>query len=602
MKQFLTGLFIWVNLLVYGQEANLIAEWTFHPNYQLPGNAANLPGNVIMAPQSRFERFKIAGPPIEFWNEKPTQRIKDIPLRGDLPLKDFSIELWVLNHVNMPVGALVAARNSDEIVWVIGNYDEKISLDLAEGRLQFDTIFTDNWKKYWTHLVTTCDDESITLYLNGKLVKEMAPIPLKSYEDLHLEISGYFRNEPYMEISNFLKRCRIYDQVLSKQTIQKRFELMKDEVDRGLLFDSIFHFNAGPYLNYSTKSSVNVLWETDRMSRASIDYGPTIPMGGKKIIGEPGYIQECTLDSLEENTLYYYQITATSESGDSIQSGILTFKTAVRDEDPFTFCVIGDTESRPHVNHRLSQLIWGERPDFLMHLGDVTDGGFQQHKFEWNLEYFTGITALASRIPVFPVAGNGEGDLYWYNRYHRLPDPESYYSFRFGNAEFFMLNSNVRDELKSGGVQYELLKSQLLKSTAMWKFVAHHHCPVSSDENDFGNTWEGEPSSGGDPRFDDLKKLYQDEGVDVVFYGHVHAYERSYPLTDGSVDEENGVVYIKSGGAGGHLEDYTAGRYNFSNTVQHGNHYCRVNISGNKLDFKVFDLEGRLKDFFQITK
>ena len=165
-----------------------------------------------------------------------------------------------------------------------------------------------------------------------------------------------------------------------------------------------------------------------------------------------------------------------------------------------------------------------------------------------------------------------------------------------------MLNSNVREELKSGGVQYEWLKSQLLKSAATWKFVAHHHCPVSSDENDFGNTWEGEPSSGGDPRFDDLKKLYQDEGVDVVFYGHVHAYERSYPLTDGSVDEENGVVYIKSGGAGGHLEDFTAGCYNFSNKVQHGNHYCRVNISGNKLDFKVFDLEGRLKDFFQIAK
>ena len=63
--------------------------------------------------------------------------------------------------------------------------------------------------------------------------------------------------------------------------------------------------------------------------------------------------------------------------------------------------------------------------------------------------------------------------------------------------------------------------------------------------------------------------------MDVVFYGHVHAYERSYPLRDGKIDTENGVTYIMSGGAGGHLEDFAPTNYTFSNRLQRGNHLRR---------------------------
>lgn len=588
----------------------IVGDWTFHPNYTLSRQAENYPGKKIEPPRSRFQRFKTIGEPIVFYEQQPTERIADFLEPADLPRRAFTVELWLLNHVNLPVGALIAVRGRSEPLppaWLLGYYGNEVTLHVNTGEGGAETLVAAigaGWKKYWGHLVGAYDGETMRLYLNGELLASSTAVggDLVFPESPRIEISGYLGEEPYMQVANLVKAARLYPAALSPEQISARFAELQGLVETGQLFRDTFHFNAGPYLHYATSTSINLLWETSRRATAVVTYGDRLPMTRRKELSSPAYIQEVTLDSLDPETPYYYQVQTTAEDGTIMDSGILTFAPAVREETPFSFCIIGDTESRPHINHRLGSMIWEERPNFILHLGDVTDGGQEAHKFEWNYEYFTGITPVASRIPVFPVPGNGESDLYWYNRYHRLPEPEAYYSFHYGNADFFMLNSNEREELSRGGRQYEWLREQLAASTARWKFVAHHHCPVSSDENDFGNTWQGADSRRGDPRFDDLKALYESAGVDVVFYGHVHAYERSWPLKEGKVDQENGVIYIKSGGGGGHLEDFTPTPSWFSRKLQRGNHFCKVDIFDNTFSFRMYDLEGRLKDMLELRK
>ena len=57
-----------------------------------------------------------------------------------------------------------------------------------------------------------------------------------------------------------------------------------------------------------------------------------------------------------------------------------------------------------------------------------------------------------------------------------------------------------------------------------------------------------------------------------------------------------------SGGAGGHLEDFAPTHNTFSSKIQRGNHYCKVDVFNNTFLLKMYDIEGRLKDFFELKK
>lgn len=614
MKKLPICLIILLNTLpIFAQshEEHLVGEWFFAPQYTLPGNAYNIPGPFIPPPATPYKKVDTQAYPLIFHGEEPTERFLNFLPADSLPQGPFSIEMWTEDHVNQPVGVLATAKGKDMITepdWLVGYYDNDVIFTLVTEDAPTGTILHAKadkpWKRYWHHILATYDGSRMSLYLNGDevsstTVKRRLEGRLTSSE---IEVAAYMQNEPYMDMGNLLKSMRIYDCALNSEQIQSRLKKLQSTVEKGWLYDDKFHFNAGPYLHFATQNSINMVWETDRPAIAVVKYGKQLPLQEEVEITEAKTIQEITLANLEAATPYFYNIISTDDKGNRIESGVLTFQTAVQEEDAYSFALIGDTEARPHINDRIAKMVWDERPNFVLNLGDLTDGGFEPHKFEWNYEYFAGTRQLHSRIPVFPVAGNGEADLYWYKKYHKLPNNEAYYSFRYGNAEFFMLNSNEsKEQFKPGGEQYVWLENALKASTAQWKFVAHHHAPYSADENDYGNSWEG-PSNYGDPSVRPIVPLYEKYGVDMVFFGHLHTYQRSLPVLDNLVKEEGGVIYIQCGGGGGNLEDFAPARAWFSAKTYRGHHYATISIHYNKLRYQVFDAEGRMKDFLDIEK
>lgn len=602
-------LFIFFSIQVFAQEPALVKEFIFNENYVLPMRAENLPGQVVNSPKQNFHSINVENTPVRFFGSIPNDRYQNILAENNLPEKNFSIELWIINHVNTPIGINAFVKNDNSVKWLIGYFDDKILFQLGDKSITGTA--ENSFKKYWNHLVGVFNGNSIRLYLNGFKIgeQELSQIPGIIGD---FEIAGYFNDEEFMIIPNALKLCRIYDGVLSENEIKNRFAQLREHAEKGSFISNDFHFMAGPYLNYATDNSINILWESNVPSDAVIKFGESAEFPNVKHIPakvndagtkHENYINEITLTGLKPSTQYFYEIILTDKNANSISSGILTFETAVKEGNPFSFAFIADTESRPHINDRISKLIWNERPDFIVNAGDLTDGGKENYKSQWTYEYFTGMNQISSRVPVYPVPGNGEGDLFWYNRYHSLPNGEEYYSFKYGDADFFMLNSNQsKEEFAPGGKQYVWLEEQLKNSDAKWKFVVHHHPTYTADEDDYGNTFTEGKSDFGDKNVRQILELYEMYDVDFTMFGHLHTYHRSNPVKNSVIDNDKGVIHLQSGGAGGNLEDFAPTKPWFSAKSFRGYHYCIISINGNVLELRMYDINGAMRDYLKIEK
>ena len=169
---------------------------------------------------------------------------------------------------------------------------------------------------------------------------------------------------------------------------------------------------------------------------------------------------------------YFYQVVL-ADDGQSLSSAVLSFQTAAP-RDAITF--ISDT-GQSAVSGRIAAHIWGQRRVHRAS-GDLTGTG--SLKGDWTDEFFPGMNDLLSRVTMYPVLGNHEQDARHYYRYFSLPQPEYYYRFSQGDADFFMIDTNRN--VGPDSEQYRWLEQSLAASDARWKFVVHHHPPYSSDE------------------------------------------------------------------------------------------------------------------------
>ena len=537
------------------------------------------------------------------------------PTYGDasehLPKKYLTVAAWVVVEKGDPQGAIISTFEKDgsaERGWLLG-YDDHvfrfllsaIGADDGDGRATVVRGTTEFEPGKYYHVVGTYDGAEMRLYVNGELegVSPMQQGPIYPSRYASYVIGAVADRDELIAHRGIIRDVAVYDLTATEKWVRHNFDHGSDllELDQVAISDDLAYV-IDPYLQLVTQDSITVMWETSR------------PAKGKVVCGEFGedakshegasdvQIHEIHLEGLKPQTPYHYQVEATDDRGRTIRSPLLTFQTANLLETPFAFGVLSDTQENPRVCKILSDLLWMQRPNFVIVPGDLVDTG--PNKRQWVEEFFPGMQPLASRVAFFPVLGNHEQNADHYYNYMSLPDPEYYYTFQYGNAQFFMLDSNK--QVDESSEQYKWLEQQLTDSTATWKFVCYHHPSYSSDEDDYGDMWKGERSSLGDLRIRPLVQLYDRYGVDIVWNGHIHSYERTWPLKEEKPVEADGTIYMITGGAGGTLE--TAGPIKswFQNNVKHGHHYCLVTVNGRRLEFKAFDMEGHAFDLMTIDK
>ncbi len=531
-------------------------------------------------------------------------------IREQLPVRNLTIAAWVSVETPRPWGGILGALRDNgnaETGWVLG-YDEKHftfglaskGADDGNGEMTYLAGKTQYEFGRLYHVVATYDGTSQRLYVNGNLDAESkvqsgdilypdhSPVTIGSYTDSDEDYPHHGR----------IREVEMYDLCAQPAWIQKEFlhDANLAELPAVRTWPDELGFVVEPYLQFVTQDGITVMFETTRPCTAVVEYGETERTPLQVTADEPKTLHELRLSGLETQMGYFYRVKTSDDRGQQLEYPLRTFQTAVERDTPFGFALISDTQSNPSVSGRIAEMAFGQRPNFLLLPGDLVGTGTD--KRNWTHEFFSSMKPLLSRVALFPVLGNHEQDARHYYDYMALPAPEYHYTFTYGNAQFFIVDTN-RD-VGPNSEQYQWLEAELEKCKATWIFVSHHHPAFSSDENDYGDMWKGK-STHGDLRARQLTALYDRFGVDIVFNGHIHSYERTWPVKEGKVTPA-GTIYMITGGGGGGLE--TAGPIKpwFSNNVRHGHHYCTVSIAGERLELRTFDLENRLFDVLTLQK
>jgi predicted phosphodiesterase len=586
------------------------AHWVF--------DAQGVTGNKVADRAGKLTGTLLGGPKVAA--DAPTPRLELVtpsdgvlvadrvpPEAAFLPKEALSLVAWVRVDEPTEWGGVVGCMQDNgfsEYGFILGYNKAEFFLGVATESAKKLTYLTGKTKYErgkWYHVAGVYDGKQMRLYVNGRLdgtsdeqkgavrYAKSAPFVIGRYRD---------DNEDY-PTQGAIKEVLLCPHAVTGEQVAEHFAADKALAEVPSVIPPGPRFVVEPYLQYATRTTMTVMWETEAAADAVVEYGSTFPPKQTAKLAKAGTMGEVVLSDLQPNTKYFYRVVCTDAEGRRLEGKPLTFVTAPGPDDAFSFTVVGDTQRNPVVTGKVAKLMWEKRPNFVIHCGDVVNDGAA--KWQWTGDLFKPCNELFGRVAVFPCIGNHENNHAHYYKYFALPEPEYHYTFRYGNAEFFVTDTNTHRSLREDGEQYKWLDRALAASDAKWKVCYHHHPAYSSDDNDFGDSRKG-PTTAGDPRVRDFVKLYEKHNVDVVFNGHVHVYERTWPVRAGKVDEKTGVVYVTSGGGGGRLEDFAPTPAFFKYEHRSDYHFCYATVHRGTFNLKAIDHEGRLFDQFTLKK
>jgi predicted phosphodiesterase len=255
------------------------------------------------------------------------------------------------------------------------------------------------------------------------------------------------------------------------------------------------------------------------------------------------------------------------------------------------FAVIGDSgrgsAEQREVAEQMRRFREAFEYDFVLMLGDnIYEGPATaedyQRKFEEpyrellsaNVKFFAALGNHDDPRQISYPPFNMHGE-----RYYSFAPPEDVVTRLVTRAEFFALDSTNLDRAQLGW-----LDERLAESDAEWKIVFLHHPLYTSGR--YRRTarvhrWVLEP-------------ILVRHGVDVVFSGHEHIYQRS--------TLQHGIQYFVSGGAGSlRAGDGVAARY-IARSYDDDYHFMLVEIENEALHFQAISRHGKSIDAGTLSK
>ena len=248
-------------------------------------------------------------------------------------------------------------------------------------------------------------------------------------------------------------------------------------------------------------------------------------------------------------------------------------------KDSVKFAVIGDSGTGSSSQYKIAERMIAAHTKFpfelVLMLGDNLYGGSGPKDFSKKFES-PYKPLLDSGTKFYASLGNHDNPNERYYKGFNM-NGERYYTFKpkaKGNVRFFALDSNYMDK-----PQVQWLEKELAASGSDWKICFFHH-PIYSSGGAHGSDVQLRAQ---------LEPLFLKYGVDAVFAGHEHFYERIKP--------QKGIYYFTSGGAAKLREGDVKARSELTaKAFDSGYHFMLVELTKDALDFQVISDAARTVD------
>jgi Calcineurin-like phosphoesterase len=244
--------------------------------------------------------------------------------------------------------------------------------------------------------------------------------------------------------------------------------------------------------------------------------------------------------------------------------------------DSLKFAIIGDSGTGSSSQYKVAETLIASRAkfpyEFVLMMGDnlYSGSGPKDYKKKFEEPYKA---LLDSGLKFYAALGN-----------HDNTDERNYKPFNMGGQRYytfkpkegvriFALDSNYMDR-----PQLEWLEKELKASGSDWKICFFHH-PLYSSGGTHGSDFQLRAQ---------LEPLFLRHGVDAVFAGHEHFYERIKP--------QKGIYYFTSGGAA-KLRDGDIKKTDLTaKAFDSGYHFMLIELTKDTMYFQAITDQGKVVD------
>ena len=282
------------------------------------------------------------------------------------------------------------------------------------------------------------------------------------------------------------------------------------------------------------------------------------------------YLLSGSMKSLKRQFVLSVLFTAAAVAGLLAQSRPLPSR-----PDSLKFAAIGDNGTGDRAQYEIAQQMTKTHStfpfDLVIMLGDNMYGGQKPADFVKKFEQ-PYAALLAANVKFQASLGNHDRpENVSYNPYNM--GGQRYYTYVRKNVRFFALDSTLMD-----AKQLQWLDTALRDSREDWKICYFHH-PLYSHASRHGSSVDLRLL---------LEPIFVKYGVNVVFSGHDHVYERVKP--------QKGIYYFVSGAAGQLRKGNMRPTEQTAAAFDEDQSFMLVEVAGSEMFFQAVSRTGRSVD------